>query len=109
MLSRCSSSAPILRQSKTKDSRNSRPTITLTSGDWARGDAEMEVGELTQTVEVTGAAPAPETDTSTIGGLVTEQAVQDLALTVATLSTGRILHRAQAKGTRWDSAPGRPG
>lgn len=40
----------------------------------------MEIGEQTQTVEVTGTAPALQTDTSTLAGSVSEQAVQDLPL-----------------------------
>lgn len=56
------------------------PSVTLASGDRARVDAKMEVGDVTQTVEVAGIAPALQTDTSTIGGSITEQAVQDLPL-----------------------------
>ena len=59
--------------------RDSRPfpaaSIALSSGDRARVDAKMEVGDVTQTVEVqASAAPALQTDTSTIGTLVTSQA-----------------------------------
>lgn len=53
--------------------------ITIAVGDRARVDAKMEVGTVTQTVEVTGsAAPVLQTDTSTVGGLLTNNAVQDL-------------------------------
>jgi hypothetical protein len=55
--------------------------LTLASGDRARVDAKLEVGDVTQTVEVqASAAPALQTDTSTINTLVTSQAVEDLPL-----------------------------
>ncbi len=59
----------------------SAPNITLAAGDRARVDAAMQVGDVTQTVEVSGAvAPALQTDSSTLGNLVTSQAVQDIPL-----------------------------
>ncbi|HEY6468020.1 MAG TPA: TonB-dependent receptor [Candidatus Acidoferrales bacterium] len=55
--------------------------ITIAAGDRARVDAKMEVGDITQTVEVSGTvAPALQTDTSTIGSLVPSQSVEDLPL-----------------------------
>jgi hypothetical protein len=57
------------------------PSITLAAGDRARVDAKLEVGDITQTVEVSGTvAPALQTDTSTIGSLVPSQSVEDLPL-----------------------------
>jgi hypothetical protein len=57
------------------------PNIALSGGDRARIDAKLEVGDVTQTVEVSGAvAPALQTDTATIGALVTSQAVEDVPL-----------------------------
>lgn len=56
------------------------PSVTLVEGQRARVDAKMEVGEQTQTIEVTGTAPALQTDTSTISGSISEQAVQDIPL-----------------------------
>ncbi len=53
---------------------------TLVSGDRARVDAQMQVGEMSQTVEVQGQAPALQTDTSSLGSTITEKAVQDLPL-----------------------------
>lgn len=59
----------------------SAPSITLAAGDRARVDAKMEVGDVTQTVEVSSTvAPALQTDTSTIGSLVPSQSVEDLPL-----------------------------
>jgi len=55
--------------------------VSVSAGDRARVDAKMEVGDVTQTVEVSGtAAPALQTDSSTVGTLVTQQAVQDVPL-----------------------------
>ena len=56
------------------------PSLTLATGDRRRVDAKMEVGALEQTVEVTASAPTLQTDSATVGGLVTSQAVQDLPL-----------------------------
>jgi hypothetical protein len=57
------------------------PNVALSAGDRAREDARMEVGDVSQTVEVSGiATPALQTDTSTIGALVTQQGVEDLPL-----------------------------
>jgi Carboxypeptidase regulatory-like domain len=59
----------------------SAASISLSSGDRARVDAKLEVGEATQTVEVSGAvAPALQTDTATQGTLVTTQAVENIPL-----------------------------
>jgi hypothetical protein len=55
--------------------------LTVAAGDRARVDAKMEVGDISQSVEVSGTvAPALQTDTSTIGTLVTSQGVEDLPL-----------------------------
>ena len=57
------------------------PNVTLASGDRARVDAQMALGDVTQTVEVSGTvAPALQTDTSTISSVITSQAVQDVPL-----------------------------
>ena len=57
------------------------PNITLSAGDRARADAKLEIGDVSQTVEVSGTvAPALQTDTSTIGSLVPSQSVEDLPL-----------------------------
>ena len=54
--------------------------LTLTAGDRARADAQLQVGEVTQTVEVVAQSPALQTDSATLRTVVTEQAVQDLPL-----------------------------
>jgi hypothetical protein len=59
--------------------RVTTPSLILAAGDRARLDAKMELGDVKQVVDVGGGAVAAlQTDSSTIGGLVTTQAVQDL-------------------------------
>lgn len=55
-----------------------QPRLTLAAGDRTRVDAQMQVGEVTQTLEVSAQATALQTDSSTVTGLVTTQAVEDL-------------------------------
>lgn len=78
------------------------PNVSLSAGDRARADAKLEVGDVTQTVEVSGTvAPALQTDTSTIGTLVTSQAVEDLPL------DGRnIVKLVQLSAGTTEGAPG---
>jgi len=52
--------------------------IELATGDRARLDAQMQAGEVSQSIEVAAEVTALQTDNSTVGGLVTSQAVQDL-------------------------------
>ena len=54
--------------------------IQLSAGDRRRTDATLAVGGGTESVEITSAAPVLQTDTSSIGSSVTQQAVQDLPL-----------------------------
>jgi hypothetical protein len=57
------------------------PQITIATGDRARVDAPMQVGATSQTVEVTGEVSAAlQTDSATVGSLITTQATQDLPL-----------------------------
>ncbi len=57
----------------------SASAITVAAGDRARVDAKMEVGTVTQVVEVqASAAPLLQTDSPTVGGLLTATSVQDL-------------------------------
>jgi Carboxypeptidase regulatory-like domain/TonB dependent receptor len=56
------------------------PSVALAASDRAREDAKLEIGAATQTVEVTGQAPALQTDSSVLTSTVTEQAVQNLPL-----------------------------
>jgi hypothetical protein len=56
------------------------PSLTLEAGDRRRTDATLAVGAISQTVEISTAAPVLQTDTSSIGSDVTQRAVQDLPL-----------------------------
>src|SRR5436190_17222464 len=54
--------------------------ITLNVQDRIGVNVVLEVGQLTETVEVTGAAPALQTDTSYLGQVVESQKIVDLPL-----------------------------
>ena len=56
------------------------PQLTLAAGDRSRMDAQMAVGQATETVEVTGQAALLQTDSSSLGTSVTGKLVQDLPL-----------------------------
>jgi hypothetical protein len=67
--------------------RSVRSDITLNVQDRLRVDAALEVGAVTDTVEVAAAAPMLETDTSYLGEVVDSQRIVDLPL------NGRIFTR----------------
>ena len=52
----------------------------LTSGDRVRVDGNLNLGGVSETVEVTAEATLLQTDASTLSSLVTEKAVQDLPI-----------------------------
>jgi hypothetical protein len=54
--------------------------FTVATGDRARADATLQVGQQATTVEVTAAAPALHTDTASLNTLVTSKEVTDLPL-----------------------------
>jgi hypothetical protein len=54
--------------------------LTLAAGDRARINAALALGANTQTVNVEATTPALQSDTSTIGTLITSEATQDLPL-----------------------------
>ena len=58
------------------DARDAR----LAAGDRLRLDAKLTIGAKAESVEVSATAPALQTDSSTIGALITDKAVQDLPL-----------------------------
>jgi len=57
-----------------------RPDVTLSIGDRYRADARLEVGELSQTVEVQAENAQLQTDSAQVASLVDERQVQDLPL-----------------------------
>jgi outer membrane receptor protein involved in Fe transport len=58
----------------------SSTNVTLVAGDRARADAQLQVGEASQTVEVQATTPALQTDSAALRTVVSEQSVQDLPL-----------------------------
>jgi hypothetical protein len=58
----------------------SNPRLALATGDRARVDTQLQVGDITQSVSVEEQAVALQTDSSTVGGLITNRAVQDLPM-----------------------------
>jgi outer membrane receptor protein involved in Fe transport len=54
--------------------------LTLVAGDRTRVDAKMEVGQTTETVQITADASVLQTDTSTVGTAITGKLVQELPL-----------------------------
>ena len=84
--------------------------VTLAAGDRARVNVVLSLGERTETVEVQSTTPALQSDTSTIGTLITSQATQNLplngrnVLNLITLSAGVTggLGNAMSSGTRPD-------
>src|SRR3984885_8927413 len=60
--------------------KKSETTVTLVAGDRARVDAQLQVGNATQTVEVIATTPALQTDSSLLRDTVSSQSVQDLPL-----------------------------
>ncbi len=60
--------------------RSVRPDIQVNVQDRVRVDAKLEVGQVTDTVQVEAAAPILETDTSYLGEVVDSQRIVDLPL-----------------------------
>jgi hypothetical protein len=60
--------------------KKSITNVTLVAGDRARVDAQLQVGEASQTVEVIATTPALQTDSSLLRDTVSAQSVQDLPL-----------------------------
>jgi len=78
--------------------------VTLLVDQKARVDAQLKVGQVSTTVEVSGAAPLVETKTASVGTVVGSQQVVDLPLnlrritTLATLVPGTVDNRGQGYG-----------
>jgi Carboxypeptidase regulatory-like domain len=56
------------------------PEVTLAIGDRLRQDVRLEVGNLEQSIEVSAASPALQTDSSSLSNLVSTQALENLPL-----------------------------
>ena len=55
--------------------------VNLSTGDRVRFDPSLQIGTVAENITVTGESPLLQTDTATVGSLVTEQAVQDSPIT----------------------------
>ena len=94
--------------------RSLRSDITLNVQDRLRVDATLEVGAVTDTVEVAAAAPMLETDTSYLGEVVDSQRIVDLPLNgrfftrlaVLTAGTTPTVHGARDENTGGFSSNG---
>ena len=94
--------------------RSLRNDIQLNVQDRLRVDAKLEVGAVTDTVEVAAAAPILETDTSYLGEVVESQRIVDLPLNgrfftrlaVLTAGTTPTVHGARDENTGGFSANG---
>lgn len=53
-------------------------TVNLSTGDRVRFDPKLQLGQIAENVLVTAESPLIQTDTATVGALITEKAVQDL-------------------------------
>ena len=60
--------------------KKSSISLNVVSGDRARANMQLQVGDVTQTVEVAAQSPALQTDSATLSTVVGAQSVQDLPL-----------------------------
>ncbi len=60
--------------------KKSTISLNVVSGDRARANVQLQVGDVTQTVEVAAQSPALQTDSATLSTVVGAQSVQDLPL-----------------------------
>lgn len=83
----------------------SRDNVRLEVNQTARVDFSLSVGSVNETIEVVGAAPLIESDSSAIGQVVEKKAIEDLPLNgrnfvqLATLGPGVVGVGFGAKGT----------
>src|SRR5712691_1327039 len=60
--------------------KKSTVILAVSAGDRARANVQLQVGEVSQTVEVEAQSPALQTDSATLSTLVSAQSVQDMPL-----------------------------
>ena len=60
--------------------KKSTVSLTVSAGDRARADIQLQVGDLSQVVEVEAQSPALQTDSATLSTVLAAQSVQDLPL-----------------------------
>jgi hypothetical protein len=55
-------------------------TLSVSAGDRARADMQLQVGNVTEVIQVEAQSPALQTDSSTVSTVIAAQSVQDLPL-----------------------------
>jgi hypothetical protein len=60
--------------------RKAAVNLSVSAGDRARANIQLQVGDVTQVVEVAAQSPALQTDSATLSTVVAAQSVQDLPL-----------------------------
>ncbi len=60
--------------------KKSTVSLTVSAGDRARADIQLQLGDLSELVEVEAQSPALQTDSSTLSTVLAAQSVQDLPL-----------------------------
>jgi len=60
--------------------KKSTVSLTVSAGDRARADIQLQLGDLSQVVEVEAQSPALQTDSATLSTVLAAQSVQDLPL-----------------------------
>jgi Carboxypeptidase regulatory-like domain len=65
---------------QSKGFKMSNTNLTVSAGDRARANVELQVGDVAQAVEVQAQSPALQSDSSTLTSVLAAQAVQDLPL-----------------------------
>ena len=89
--------------------KESTTKLTLTVNEVARLDFKLEVGGVSEVVEVTGVAPLIEKSTSFIGTVVDAQQVEDLPLNGRNFTQLTTLSPGVTRGTPGSAAAGQSG
>ena len=77
--------------------------VIVSAGDRARADALMNVGQSSESIEVTSPSPLLQTETSTVANTVPEQHVENLPLNTRNLTTLVTLVPGANEGASVDS------
>jgi len=89
-----------------------RPTVTIRVQDRLRIDFALSVGSVSESVEVTAEAPAIQSETSSLGEVITNRQIVQLPLNgrdytqLATLSTGVVRTSSGTNGNTGGSSTG---
>src|SRR6266852_1213156 len=78
--------------------KKSTASLTVSAGDRARADIQLQVGDVNQVVEVAAQSPALQTDSATLSTVLAAQSVQDLPLNGRNFVTLVQGHRRRRSG-----------